>query len=215
MSTGDIGESIVGAYMRYVEKCPIVLYNSFLSDQQGEVDVAAVKPGQPGEPRIVYLCEVTTHTAGMATNTVGRIPDKLARLRQFAKVTFPDEKHRFQWWSPYVPSGAKTEMFDRLRGDWNAEGRSLEFVINRAASRRCSTAHARTRRRPASRPSACSKYSLGSAAKSRRSSEPPATRRPFMPIKPFALQFPANDWTRAAASGRRAYGRQQFVDSVP
>jgi len=110
MSTGDIGESLVGAYMRYVEKCPIVLYNSFLSDQQGEVDVAAVKPGQPGEPRIVYLCEVTTHTAGMATNTVGRIPDKLARLRQFAKVTFPDEKHRFQWWSPYVPSGAKTTI---------------------------------------------------------------------------------------------------------
>ncbi len=138
MSTGDIGESLVGAYMRYVEKCPIVLYNSFLGDQQGEVDVAAVKPGQPGEPRVAYICEVTTHTAGMATNTVGRIHDKLARLRQFAGVTFPDEKHRFQWWSPYVPRGATTKMFDGLRDDWNTEGRSLEFVINDEYTRRIS-----------------------------------------------------------------------------
>jgi hypothetical protein len=124
--------------MRYVEKCSIVLYNSFLNDQQGEVDVAAVKAGQPGDRRVVYLCEVTTHTAGMATKTVERIPDKLARLRQFAEVTFPDELHRFQWWSPYVPKGTTTERFDRLADTWKTEGRWLEFVTNEEYTRRIS-----------------------------------------------------------------------------
>jgi hypothetical protein len=65
VSTGDIGESLVGAYMRHVEQCSIVIYNSFFADQQGEVDVVAVKPGKPDEPSTVYLCEVTTHIDGM------------------------------------------------------------------------------------------------------------------------------------------------------
>jgi hypothetical protein len=65
VASGDIGEGLVGSYMRYIEGCPIVLYNSFLSDQQGEVDVVAVKPAEPGEPREVFLCEVTTHIGGL------------------------------------------------------------------------------------------------------------------------------------------------------
>jgi hypothetical protein len=36
MSTNDLGESLVGAYMRHIEKCSIVLYNSYFADQQGE-----------------------------------------------------------------------------------------------------------------------------------------------------------------------------------
>ncbi len=136
MSTTDIGESLVGAYMRHVEQCSIVLYNSFFADQQGEVDVVAVAPGTPGEPRIVYLCEVTTHIRGMARLTVGRIPGKLARLREFAELTFPDEEHRFQWWSPYVATGAHTRLFEKLQNEWAAEDRSLEFIINDAYTER-------------------------------------------------------------------------------
>lgn len=129
MSTADLGESLVGAYMRHVEKCSIVLYNSFFADQQGEVDVVAVKQ-EPGQPRVVYLCEVTTHIGAMATNTVKKVPAKLRRLREFAEQTFPDEEHRFQWWSPYVNEGATTATFKQLCSEWNAEGHSLEFVIN-------------------------------------------------------------------------------------
>jgi hypothetical protein len=57
MSTTDLGESLVGAYMRHIERCTIVLYNSFFADQQGEVDVVAVKAPDAGQPRLVYLCE--------------------------------------------------------------------------------------------------------------------------------------------------------------
>lgn len=136
MSTSDIGESLVGAYMRHIEGCPIVLYNSFLSDQQGEVDVVAVKPSKPGAARVIYLCEVTTHIQGFNTKTTLRLRDKLSRLHEFAQVTFPDEDHRFQWWSPVVAKGVTTAMFDDLCGEWAREGRSLEFVINDDYTRR-------------------------------------------------------------------------------
>jgi hypothetical protein len=75
--------------MRHVEKCTIVLYNSFLADQQGEVDVVAVKPQGPEEPRLVFLCEVTTHIGAMATNTVKKVPAKLGRLRHFRRAHVP------------------------------------------------------------------------------------------------------------------------------
>ena len=148
MSAADLGESLVGAYMRHVEQCSIVLYNSFFADQQGEVDVVAVKPQGPGEPRLVYLCEVTTHIGAMATNTVKKVPAKLGRLREFAAQTFPDEEHRFQWWSPYVNEGTATASFKQLCAEWDADGRSLEFVINEAYTRRIVQLVEAARRKP-------------------------------------------------------------------
>ena len=136
MSTSDIGESLVGVYMRYSEGHPIVLYNSFLADQQGEVDVVAVKPDHPGSTREVFVCEVTTHIQGFNTRTSLRLRDKLARLREFAAVTFPDEQHRYQWWSPVVAKGATTTMFDELCGECGGEGLSREFAINEEYTRR-------------------------------------------------------------------------------
>lgn len=130
MSTGDIGESLVGAYMRHVEQCSIVIYNSFFADQQGEVDVVAVKPGKPDEPSTVYLCEVTTHIDGMNPTLIPRVPGKLTRLRAFAELTFPDENYVFQWWSPYVPWGARLNAFKRIQEEWAEEGRTFELIAN-------------------------------------------------------------------------------------
>jgi hypothetical protein len=148
MSTADLGESLVGAYMRHIERCSIVLYNSFFADKQGEIDVVAVKPQDAGRPRLVYVCEVTTHIGGMARATVAKIPAKLSRLREFADMTFPDEEHRFQWWSPYVSSGATTTGFERLSAEWKAEGRSLEFVINDEYTRRTAQLVEHARKNP-------------------------------------------------------------------
>jgi hypothetical protein len=136
MSTTDLGESLVGAYMRHIVKCEVVIYNSFFSDRQGEIDLVAVKPQEGRRRRLVYVCEVTTHIGGMARATVPKIPAKLCRLREFAEVTFPGEEHRFQWWSPYVPEGKTTIEFERLCDDWKADGRSLEFIINDDYTRR-------------------------------------------------------------------------------
>ncbi len=84
----------------------------------------AVKPSQTSSMREVFLCEVTTHIQGFNTKTTLRLRDKLARLREFAAVTFPDEQHRYQWWSPVVAKGATTTMFDELCSEWAGEGRS-------------------------------------------------------------------------------------------
>lgn len=136
MSTGDIGESLIGAYLRHVENCSIVTYNSFFADRQGEVDVVAVKRAEDGGERIVYICEVTTHTGGMAMVRRGRaatqdvVLDKLERLQAFAGLVFPGEQHRYRWWSPYVPVGRMTDFFAQLEQTWEAEGRDLRFVIN-------------------------------------------------------------------------------------
>jgi Holliday junction resolvase-like predicted endonuclease len=130
MSTTDLGESLVGAYLHHIEGCSIVLYNSFFADQQGEIDVVAVRARAAGQPRLVHLCEVTTHIRAMATHTFQKVPAKLDRLQQFAEMTFPGDEHRFQWWSPYVNEGAMTRDFEALCGEWKQKGRSLEFVIN-------------------------------------------------------------------------------------
>lgn len=92
----DIGESFVGAYLRHVRGCSVVVYNGFLTDQQGEVDVVGIEPtqsvaGNPLEGRTVWLCEVTTHVRGLNASGRKRAPEKLRRLREFAQLTFPGD----------------------------------------------------------------------------------------------------------------------------
>jgi len=130
----DIGESIVGAYMRYIRECEVVVYNTFLRDQQGEIDVVALKTGSPRE---VWLCEVTTHIGGMlyvgsggSDGTISKLRDKLSRARAFAEVTFPGDPLHFEIWSPRVAKGKLTEAFDVLKAEAEAQGMDLDFVVN-------------------------------------------------------------------------------------
>jgi hypothetical protein len=50
----DIGESLVGSYLRYIGGCEVVVYN-VQTEGQGEVDVIGLRLGQP---RFVWFCEV-------------------------------------------------------------------------------------------------------------------------------------------------------------
>jgi hypothetical protein len=133
MAGVDIGESLVGAYLRHVVACDVVVYNSFFSDRQGEIDVVGLKEGQP---RTVWLCEATTHTGGMLIVRKGKnateevIRDKLERLRHFAETTFPDEAHVYEWWSPRVSVGRLTQAMTQMEQAWGAQNRKLHFVIN-------------------------------------------------------------------------------------
>jgi len=83
----DIGESLVGAYLRHIGGCEVVTYNSFFADRQGEIGI------KTGDPRTVWLCEVTTHIGGMLIPPRGDrgpedvIRDKLGRLHAFAEAT--------------------------------------------------------------------------------------------------------------------------------
>jgi hypothetical protein len=133
MPGDDIGESLVGSYFRHIEGCDVVVYNSFFRDRQGEVDVVALKR-QPS--RTVILCEVTTHIEGMLivrkglNQTEHVIRQKLDRLASFAAVTFPDDRHRFEWWSPRVSVGRLTDAMQAIEAEQQAAGRDTRFVIN-------------------------------------------------------------------------------------
>lgn len=134
----DIGESLVGAYMRHIRACDVVTYNTFLRGEQGELDVVAMRLA---EPRTVWFCEVTTHIRGMAygkgnRETVARLHRKLDRARAFARITYPDVDHRFEVWSPYVPVGKLTTRFATLAREWSVEDLSLTFVINETFTER-------------------------------------------------------------------------------
>jgi len=133
----DIGESLVGAYLRHVVGCQVVVYNSFFVDQQGEIDVVGLELGQT---RSVWLCEVTTHIGSMdlrrGPNTAEQVlAKKLDRLRHFAATTFPDDEHHFEWWSPRVASGL-VQIMSGLEADWKEQGDDLRFVINQVYTRR-------------------------------------------------------------------------------
>ena len=47
----DIGQNLVGAYLRYIEQCDFVVHNTFLDHEQGELDVIGMKLG--AEPDII------------------------------------------------------------------------------------------------------------------------------------------------------------------
>lgn len=78
----DIGESLVGAYMRQVRGCHTVAFNTRLQ-QQGELDVVGVANGAYGAE--VWLAEVAIHLDGLnyagGTNvqTVDKDPPQSSR----------------------------------------------------------------------------------------------------------------------------------------
>jgi len=135
----DIGESLVGAYLRHVVGCDVVTYNSFFADRQGEVDVVAIKTGTP---RTIWLCEVTTHIGGMLITSRGDraqeviLREKMERLHAFAEATFPDDDHGYEWWSPRVAVGKLTDVMHEIEAEWDAAGREMRFVMNESYTER-------------------------------------------------------------------------------
>jgi hypothetical protein len=110
----------------------------------------AVKAGRtPRSRRTIYVCEVSTHIRGMGASAIRKVPEKLARVRDFAEATFPGGDYRSQWWSPYVHEGATTRGFNALVDAWAAEKRKLEFVINEEYRRRVGLLAEQARKHPA------------------------------------------------------------------
>lgn len=127
----EMGESLVGSYLRYIRKCDMVLYNERTSEQ-GEIDVIGVRGGEPQE---VWMCEVATHIAGLGygpdfDKMTGKIAQKLERASVFAAKLFPDHIVHLEFWAPNVPVGKTTEWFMQHVEDNAAKGVEVEFVIN-------------------------------------------------------------------------------------
>lgn len=132
MAYQDIGENLVGSYLRYVEGCPFVVYNTQVPGIQGEIDVTGMKIAPARE---VVFCEVTTHIRGTLygsgyDDTIAKIRDKIERARGFAQSTMADWAHRYEIWSPVVPVGKLTDGFAELETIYSDDQVDVTFVIN-------------------------------------------------------------------------------------
>lgn len=124
----DIGEYIVGAYLKLIEKCDVIDYNVRPTGGGikglGELDVI----GMNFKTDTVFVCEVTTHLNGLLYGngnggTVKKIQDKHLRQKAYAEEFLTGFKNkRFMFWSPRVPKGAITNEISQLP--------DLELIIN-------------------------------------------------------------------------------------
>jgi len=137
----EVGEELVGAWLRLVAECDFVQYNVPLRGKQGEIDVIGLHlPSQTA-----YVCEVATHTGGLFyTGKDGR-PDNVAKLSQkfqvdveYSRNYLPGLIHRFMLWSPIVihPLSDKTihnqfrDLIDIRRNLQDTHHADIEMVIN-------------------------------------------------------------------------------------
>jgi Holliday junction resolvase-like predicted endonuclease len=126
----DIGENLVGSYLRYVERCDFVVHNTQLDEEQGEIDVIGMRLAT----KEVIFCEVTTHILGMQygtyDSTVAKVRAKIERASKFAKTMFPTDRRRYEIWSPVVPKGKLTARFAELEHAYTDGDLDVQFVIN-------------------------------------------------------------------------------------
>lgn len=126
----DVGEYIVGAYLKLIKECDFIEYNVRPPGGRlkglNELDVM----GLDFKKRTAYLCEVTTHITGLLIrnkqDTVDTIQKKYLRMKEDAEEYlsfFPPKKRHFMYWSPVVGKGYITEGLEAIDG--------LELIINR------------------------------------------------------------------------------------
>lgn len=130
----DVGEYIVGAYLKLIRGCDFVDYNvrppGGGMKGLGELDVV----GLDLRNSIAYLCEVTTHIWGLRygssnETTVQRVREKHARQREYAAEHLREfNTLHFMFWSPVVPVGPITRGLETID--------TLGSVINERYARR-------------------------------------------------------------------------------
>ena len=125
----EIGELVVGAYLKEVLGCDFVDYNvrppGGGRTAQFEFDIL----GLHFRDGTAILCEVATHLNGLnyggKTNqdTLNKIARKHQRQRDYASTHLGNfRRHRFMLWSPRVPVGFLTDRLAQIAG--------LELMIN-------------------------------------------------------------------------------------
>ncbi len=136
----DIGEEIVGAWLRVIADCDFVQYNVPTRKKQGEVDVIGLNL----RTQTVYICEVATHTQGLEytkngiKSTVETLEKKFIADVEYAKDYLADFTQKFMFWSPIVRLPIKHEAKQNTFLDiaqvqktiHDRYGIAIEMVIN-------------------------------------------------------------------------------------
>lgn len=146
----QIGEQLVGAYLRINNDCDLVSYNqrSKEAGQQMELDVLGV--GTDNGNQTIYGCEVVTHLDGLHYNgtpdtdsweeygnddyqyTLQRLWEKFQQDYALIRDVFDRaDTYVLQFWSPVVPQGYLTDGLEELQSRFEAEHDvSIDLVIN-------------------------------------------------------------------------------------
>lgn len=128
----DVGEYIVGAYLKIIKECTVVDYNVRFPGGGlkglNELDVI----GLDFKRKAAYLCEVTTHIRGVLykdnKTTVEKIRSKHDVQKEYAEAFLTDFPSKvYMFWSPVVPKGFITEELQLIN--------SLELMINQEYTR--------------------------------------------------------------------------------
>jgi hypothetical protein len=138
----EIGEELVGAWLRVIAECDFVQYNVPLRDKQGEIDVIGLNLAS----ETAYICEVATHLGGLQyVNVKDNRPDNVNRLTvkfqsdvEYARRYLHDFHHQFMLWSPIVihprSESAKYNQFEDLRSIrwnlWDSHQAHVQMVVN-------------------------------------------------------------------------------------
>jgi len=126
----EIGENLVGCYLRLILGCEIVVYNQKIF-RQGEVDVFGIDL----DKNIVYICEVTTHILGAGygngyEDTIQKIKNKFATDIRYSKNILPEFKKIFMYWAPNVPSGL-VQLLKKYEEEIEKENIDFSLVVNK------------------------------------------------------------------------------------
>lgn len=134
MPKTEMGEYVVGAYLKLIEHCDTVDYNVRLPsgglDGLNELDVVGFRFGDG----TAFLCEVTTHIDGVLygssdRDTSAKLRSKHEHQKAYAAATLERFPHKvYQFWAPRVPNG---KLLDGL-----AELHDLEVIVNGEYTRR-------------------------------------------------------------------------------
>lgn len=123
----EMGEYLVGAYLKLIVNCDVVDYNVRIPggglEGLGEMDVIGLRFSD----KTAFLCEVTTHLGGLqikdAKHTIKKILQKHQRQISYATTYLTDfEKHEFMLWSPYVSRGKKLKSLEEIS--------TLKLIVN-------------------------------------------------------------------------------------
>jgi len=129
----EMGEYLVGAYLKLIEGCDLVDYGVRVPDggMEGlrELDVVGLRLAD----RQAFLCEVATHLDGLLygsgpQETIERIRQKYEHQRDYARRYLASFEPRFMLWAPVVSRGPLTEGLAAIEG--------LQLVINGEYKRR-------------------------------------------------------------------------------
>lgn len=143
----NIGEEICGEYLTHILKCDFVSYNILTPDVQGEIDVVGIDLTK----KIIYVCEVATHTQGLLYVTNKKADDfnrfysKFVKDINYAKSKFENFQIIPMLWSPVVKGIGSNAVYNtmnelsKLKNKISVDfGLDLQLIINEEYHQRLS-----------------------------------------------------------------------------